>query len=151
MEIDLEANMVGEGNNPDIATSMASSMDEIQSLPNKRPETPENSSSVTPYTPSKRQYYEVDESASLREKNRTLMATNEALLQQQELLTQRVEEATQFAREAEEAGRVAREVQIQQENELKAMQLAQERFQEEMMGKFQLDLSKLMVSHIVQE
>jgi len=36
----------------------------------------------------KRQYFEVDESITLREQNRTLIATNEALTHQQMMLTE---------------------------------------------------------------
>ena len=91
-----------------------------------------------PFTPSKRQYREVDESISLREKNRTLMATNEALVEQQAVLAQNAEHASQMARQAE----------IQHKEELKAMQLAQEKFQQELMQKFQLELAKMQVSYI---
>jgi hypothetical protein len=114
----------------------------------KRSGTPDDDSSTTPFTQSKRQYREVDESISLREKNRVLAATNEKLIQQQVILTQRAEEASQLAREAEETARAARQVQRQQESELKAMQLTQEKFQQEMTEKCQSYFAKLMVSYI---
>jgi len=108
--------------------------------PSQRPETPDNDSSITPFTPSKRQYREIDESISLREKNRALMATNEMLIEQQAILTQRANEASQMAREAEESVRAARD----------AMQLAQAEFEEKMTEKCQLYFARLMVSCIRQ-
>jgi hypothetical protein len=116
--------------------------------PSKRHETPDSCSDdesagagvkwKTPFTPSKRQYREVDKSVSLRERNRTLIATNKALLQQQMDLAQRAEEAAEMARQS----------QRQHESDMRAMQLAQQKFQEEMSGKYQAELAKLKVSYI---
>lgn len=77
-----------------------------------------------------------------------MAATNKKLIQQQAILTQRAEEASQLAREAEETARAARQVQKQQESDLKAIQLAQEKFQQEMTEKYQSYFAKLTVSYI---
>jgi hypothetical protein len=135
--------------NPNNATRKDDrSMDETRTSSTKRPGTSHNDSSTTSFTPSKRQYREVDESISLREENHVMAATNKKLIQQQAILTQRAEEASQLAREAEETARAARQVQKQQESNLKAMQLAQEKFQQEMTEKYQSYFTKLMVSYV---
>ena len=75
-------------------------------------------------------------------------ATNKKLIKQQAILTQRAEEASQFARDAEETARAARQVQKQLESDLKTMQLAQEKFQQEMAEKCQSYFAKITVSYI---
>jgi hypothetical protein len=135
--------------NPDNTTRKDDrSMHETRTSSTKRPGTPHDNDSTTPSTPSKRQYREVDESISLREKNRVMEATNKKLIQQQAILTQRAEEASQFVRDAEETARAARQVQKQLESDLKTMQLAQEKFQQEMAEKCQSYFAKITVSYI---
>ena len=104
IESDTNMAQVEEGNNRALVVYNSGnaackddrSMYEAQPSSSKRSGIPNNDDSTIPFTPSKRQYREVDESISLREKNRALMATNETLLQQQAILTQRAEEASQL-------------------------------------------------------
>ena len=116
--------------------------------PNEFDERTDESGRMAPFTPSKRQYHEVDKSISLREKNHALMATNKALVEQHMILAQRAEEASQLAREAEENAQEAKQAQIQYEHELKAMQSAQEKFRLEMMRRYQSDFAKMIVSSV---
>jgi hypothetical protein len=191
IEADFDTDMVqaeeGEGGNshaliahkptgtPDASIAATTDADrnrfETPSTPKRR-----DTLGETPFTPSKRQYCEVDESSSLRTRNHALTIANESLLQQQTTLIQRTEEASQLARQAEEATRRAEEAmrqtqlrhadelkamhlkqekiqqeiteqaRIQLEKELKAMQLAQKEFEREMMEKYQFELAKLKVS-----
>lgn len=143
-EIEYDTNMVQteEGNNRALVVykTPPSSPSKRPASSSQHPELPDNDGTITPFTPSKRQYREIDESISLREKNRALMATNETLIEQQAILTQRADEASQMAREAEESARAARD----------AMQLAQAEFEEKMTEKCQLYFARLMVSCIRQ-
>jgi methyl-accepting chemotaxis protein len=131
-----------EGNNRALVVykTPSSSLSKRPASPSQHPEMPDNDSTITPFTPSKRQYCEIDESISLREKNRTLTAINETLIEQQAILTQRADEASQMAREAEESAQAARD----------AMQLAQAKFEENMTEKCQSYFTRLMVSCIRQ-
>ncbi|KIM72548.1 hypothetical protein PILCRDRAFT_93426 [Piloderma croceum F 1598] len=100
-----------------------------------------------PFMPSKRQYREVDNSITLREQNRMLTAANENLLRNQMILIQQAEETTQqivrveehrkndykeMSQRVEEATRQVTQAQKQREQDLEAMQVAQQRFQQEM-------------------
>ena len=124
-DVELDTNMVQieEGNNDsalvvyDSGTAAASRnrMYGTPPTPSKRLESPnkfdertDESGRMAPFTPSKRQYHEVDKSISLREKNHALMATNKALVEQHMILAQRAEEASQLAREAEENAQEAK-------------------------------------------
>jgi hypothetical protein len=113
-----------------------------------------------PFSPSKRQYREIDKSIALREQNRKITATNENLLRQQLILTQQAEAAAQHAMRAEKqrendykemsqrvevAAQQVMQAQKQREQDLEAMRLAQEKFQEEMLNRFESDLAKLKV------
>ena len=113
-----------------------------------------------PFTPSKRQYREVDSSISLWEQNHTLIAANENLLRNQNRLIQQVEETTaqtarveeqrkndykEMSQRVEEALQQAMQAQKQRKQDLEAMQLAQRRFQQEMADRFERDLAKLKV------
>jgi hypothetical protein len=148
IEGDINMAQTQEGNDRALVVykTPSSSPSKRSVSPSQQPEMSDNDSSITPFIQSKRQYCEVDESISLREKNRVMVAANKKLIQQQMALIQRAEEASQMAREAEEIARAARQAQKQQENELKVMQLAQEKFQQEMKEKYQSYFTKLMVS-----
>lgn len=113
-----------------------------------------------PFTPSKRQYREVDNSITLREQNRTLTAANGNLLRNQMILVQQAEETTrqtlrvqeqrkndykEMSQRVEEAMQQAMQAQKQREQDLEAMKLAQQRFEQEMTNRFETDLAKLKV------
>jgi hypothetical protein len=81
---------------------------------------------MLPHTPSKRQYREVDDSISLQEQTRTLMAENGRLVEQHNILMQQTEEAAQLLRQA----------QMKHEEESKNMQLAQQKFEQAMTERY---------------
>jgi hypothetical protein len=100
-----------------------------------RKNTPER---MLPHTPSKRQYREVDDSISLREQTRTLMAENGRLVEQHNILTQQTEDAAQLLRQ----------VRMKHEEDSKNMQLAQQKFEQAMTERYRSDFAKLQVSCI---
>ena len=117
-----------------------------------------------PFTPSKRQYQEVDNSITLRERNRTLMTANKDLRMNQITLVQEAEAATQQAIRAEkerkndykgmsqrveEAVQQAMQAQKQREQDLEMMQLAQQKFQQEIISRFEMNLAKVKVCYFV--
>ena len=117
-----------------------------------------------PFTPSKRQYREVDNSITLHERNHTLMIANEDLHTNQKMLVQEAEAATQKAiraekqrendykemsQQVEEAMQQAIQAQKQHEQDLEAMQLAQQKFQQEIISQFETNLAKVKVCYFV--
>src|SRR6202011_4841906 len=90
---------------------------------------------MLPQTPSKRQYREVDDSISLWEQTRTLMAENERLVEQHTILTQHTEEAAQLLRQA----------LMKHEEESKNMQLAQQKFEQVITEHYRSDFAKFQV------
>ena len=113
-----------------------------------------------PFTPSKRQYREVDSSIALRQENRALTAANKNLLTNQTILIQQAEETKwqaahveeqrrndheEMSQRVEEAMQQAMQAQKQREQDFEAMQLAQQKFQQEITSRFEADVAKLKV------
>lgn len=130
--------------NNDVAVTSANLRTPQKHVPDKLQE---------PFTPSKRHYREVDDSATLREQNRAMMSANENLLKQQLILTQQAIQAQkqrendykEMCRRIEEATQQAMQAQKQREQDLEAMRVAQGKFQQETMNRFAADLARLKV------
>ena len=117
-----------------------------------------------PFTPSKQQYREIDILITLCEWNHTLMIANEDLCTNQKMLVQEAEAAMQkvihaekqhendykeMSQWVEEAVQQAIQAQKQCKQDFGAMQLAQQKFQQEIISQFEMNLAKVQVCYFV--